>query len=120
MTLTNALATVAVRDIAAARDWYAKLFDRAPTTQPMQGLLEWSFSKGGWMQVFEDKDNAGHSSVTLAESDLRARLRDLEKKGIRIGPTSEGDKVSTAIVTDPDGNRIVFAQGKDAAHGSTG
>ena len=118
MSLINALAGVAVKDLETSIGWYQDLFDRAPDIRPMAGLAEWQFDRGGWIQVFEDKVRAGSSSVTLAESDLPTRLAALKKKGIRIGATTIGDAVSTAIIADPDGNQIVFAQGKDAVHRS--
>jgi catechol 2,3-dioxygenase-like lactoylglutathione lyase family enzyme len=119
MTLINALAGIAVSDLEKSVGWYKTLFGRGPDIRPMAELAEWEFDRGGWVQVFEDKSRAGHSSVTLAESDLGSRLADLKAKGIRIGPTTDGDKVSTAIIADPDGNQIVFAQGKDEIHRST-
>ena len=43
-------------------------------------------------------------------------MADLKAKGIPIKSTVSGDSVALAIIADPDGNQIVFAQGKDAAH----
>ena len=118
MTVINALAGIAVIDIAAATAWYQRLFGRAPDERPMAGLAEWRFDNGGWIQVFEDKKRAGSSSVTFAENDFDQRLKDLEAKDIPIGPTSRSDMVQTAIIADPDGNQIVFAQGHDHLHRS--
>jgi len=110
MAVTNVLAGVAVRDLAGAIDWYGRLLGRGPDTQPMEGLAEWSFRDGGWMQVFEDEGRAGRSSVTLVEDDLDGRLADLAAKAIEVMSTSESDMVKVAIVRDPDGNLVVFAQ----------
>lgn len=110
MAVTNALAGVAVRKLAVAIDWYGRVLDRAPDTQPMEGLAEWAFPSGGWLQVFEDETRAGRSSVTLVEDDLDARLADLAAKGVAVQSTSESDMVKVAIVRDPDGNLVVFAQ----------
>ncbi|HEY4202225.1 MAG TPA: VOC family protein [Devosiaceae bacterium] len=119
MTVTNALAGIAVKNLDTAISWYGKLLDRSPDSRPMDGLAEWHFETGGWMQVFKDDKRAGHSSVTFAENDLTRRLRDLESKGIRVGPITDSDVIKTAIITDPDGNQIVFAQGMDENHRST-
>ena len=118
MTVINALAGIAVTDINAAKACYQRLLDRAPDEQPMAGLAEWRFDNGGWIQVFEDKKRAGYCSVTFAENDFDKRLSDLEAKGIKVGPTTRSDVVKTAIIADPDGNQLVFAQGHDHVHRS--
>ena len=60
--------------------------------------------------MFQDKTRAGSSSVTLAVSDLDEQLRHLEAEGIKIGKTTNVDIVKTALVSDPDGNQLVFAE----------
>lgn len=110
MAVTNALAGVAVKELAGAIDWYSRLLDRQPDTQPMEGLAEWAFRDGGWMQVFEDEARAGRSSITLVEDDLDARLADLAAKDIAVQSTSESENLKVALVRDPDGNLVVFAQ----------
>ena len=105
MSIRNALAGVAVRDLGASLQWYEHLLDET-AFRPMKEVGEFRFERGGSLQVFEDTRRAGASSVTLAVSDLDEQLDDLKRKGI---PT---DQVSTAVIQDPDGNQIVFA----AAH----
>ena len=112
MTTRNALAGVAVGNLDAAICWYARLLGRQHDLQPMKEVAEWEFSGGGWIQVFQDSGRAGASSVTLVETDVEARIADLEAKGIPVKATSRSDTVALAIVADPDGNQIVFAQGK--------
>jgi len=116
MTTRNALAGVAVGDLTSAIGWYAKLLGRKPDLQPMKEVAEWEFAGGGWIQVFQDSGRAGASSVTLVETDVEARIADLKAKGIPIKSASSGESVAIAIIADPDGNQIVFAQGKDPAH----
>lgn len=110
MAVTNALAGIAVKELAGAIAWYSLLLDQRPDTQPMEGLAEWAFRDGGWMQVFEDGARAGRSSITLVEDNLDWRLADLEAKGIAIESTSTSETVKVAILRDPDGNLVVFAQ----------
>jgi hypothetical protein len=76
----------------------------------MSEVAEWKFNGGSWIQVFEDPERAGRSSVTLVERDLDDRLSELRSKTIEIRSTSDGESVRTAIVDDPDGNQLVFAQ----------
>jgi len=107
---TNVLAGIAVQDLDEAIDWYERLLDRAPDARPMSEVAEWKFDKGGWLQVFADSTRAGRSSATLVEDDLDARLSDLRAKAIDVRSTSDGESVKTAIVDDPDGNQLVFAE----------
>jgi hypothetical protein len=116
MTTRNALAGVAVGNLASAIGWYARLLGRQPDLRPMTDAAEWEFSDGGWIRVFQDSGRAGASSVTLVETDVEARIADLKAKGIAIKQASNTDSVAVAIVVDPDGNQIVFAQGKGPAH----
>jgi predicted enzyme related to lactoylglutathione lyase len=110
MSITNALAGVAVRDLSAAVPWYERLFDRSADTRPMPEVAEWRFARGGWIQVFHDEERAGSSSVTLAVSDLDNLLDELEKKGVSVETTTSTKMVKTAILHDPDGNQIVLAE----------
>ncbi|MBI3197382.1 MAG: VOC family protein [Rhodospirillales bacterium] len=116
MTTRNALAGVAVGNLASAIGWYVRLLGRQPDLRPMTDSAEWEFSDGGWIRVFQDSGRAGASSVTLVETDVEARIADLKAKGIAIKQASNSDSVALAIVVDPDGNQIVFAQGKGPAH----
>ena len=111
MSISNALAGVAVRDLSASLRWYEHLLDET-AFRPMKEVGEFHFERGGSLQVFEDSQRAGASSVTLAVTDLDEQLDDLKKKGIPTDQVNRTDQVSTAIIQDPDGNQIVFA----AAH----
>jgi hypothetical protein len=116
MSIRNALAGVAVKDLKAATAWYGKLIGREPDTRPMSEVVEWQFSTGGWLQVFEDKKRAGSSSVTFVENDFNARLNDLKAATFRVESLTQSDIINVAIIHDPDGNQIVFAQGKGEKH----
>lgn len=110
MSFHNALAGVAVRDMPAALAFYERLLGRAADSHPMPEVAEWHFERGGWVQVFEDAERAGASSVTLAVDDLDATVRRLEGEGMLLGERSDGALVRTAFVFDPEGNRIVLAE----------
>jgi hypothetical protein len=112
MALINVLAFIAVRDIEEGARWYKMLLGREPDTQPMKGLAEWQFEAGGWLQVNENKQLAGRSSVTFVETDLDDRIKKLKKAGIEPKSVLRGDQISVVIITDPNGNQVVFAQGK--------
>lgn len=109
MSIMNALASVAVKDLNAAAQWYEKLFGRPPS-RPMPELAEWRFERGGWLQVYQLPERAGSGSFTLAISDMDAEVHHLESLNIGLGPQSSGKAVKTLMITDPDGNHIAFAQ----------
>ncbi|MBC7978066.1 MAG: VOC family protein [Myxococcales bacterium] len=109
MPINNVLAGVAVRNLDAAQRWYEQVL-AAPGSRPMNEVVEWTLAGGGALQVFEDADRAGKSSITLAVSDLDAQIAALDQAKIQIGKRSASDAVKIAIVEDPDGNRIVFAE----------
>ena len=69
----------------------------------MEGLAEWKLADGGRIQVFQDKDRAGSSSVTFLVSGLDDQFAELKAKGISIERTTTSDYVKTATVTDPAG-----------------
>jgi hypothetical protein len=120
MEVINVLAGVAVSDLNKSGPWYEQLFGRPPDTMPMEGVLEWEFEKGGWLQVFQVEDGAGSSFFTLVENNVDHRVKDLKAKGIEM-VSSTGSDADAVIMTirDPDGNQIVFAQGLDQVHRST-
>ena len=112
MTINNALASLAVRDIASARDWYQKLLGQVGS-MPMPEVVEWTFPGGGGLQVYALAQRAGHGSCTLAVKDIEAIVCTLEALGIDTSQRTSSNRVKTVMVTDPDGNHIAFAQAID-------
>lgn len=119
MTISNALASVAVKDIQVAAQWYAKVIGRAADSMPMPELAEWKFPSGGWLQVYALPERAGSCSCTLAVSNIDEEAARLEKLGVATG-NQMGEQVKVYMVKDPDGNSIAFAQSpnKTASHDS--
>lgn len=113
MAINNVLAGVAVRDLDASQRWYEQVLT-SPGARPMKEVAEWKLPDGGALQVFQDAERAGKSSITLAVSDLDAQVSALKRANIAIGTQTANDAVKTAIVEDPDGNRIVLAQALSA------
>ena len=48
MTITKALAGMAVEDLAEAMNFYERLFGRAPDARPISDVAEWKLPGGGW------------------------------------------------------------------------
>jgi hypothetical protein len=112
MSIINALASVAVRDLNAAVKWYAALLRKAPT-KPMPEVAEWSFERGGSLQVYQLPERAGSGSFTLAVSNMEEEVARLKELNIDTSQRTSGERVKTLMITDPDGNHIAFAEATD-------
>lgn len=113
MLIDNALASVAVKDIHAATDWYERLIGKPADFKPMPEVAEWTFARGGGLQLYQLAERAGHGSFTFAVeriADVIARAQDL---GIDTRRQASSEKVRTLMINDPDGNRIAFAEALD-------
>ena len=110
--ITNALASLAVRDLSASSRWYEKLL--GPGNQPMSDVFEWQFERGGGLQVYEAPERAGQGSCTLIVSDIDEIAQRLHDTG--AAPDAEpvrNDRVDTVMIQDLDGNSIALAMPKD-------
>jgi len=113
MSIKNALASVAVKDLNSSVKWYEKVLGKPPDSRPMPEVAEWKFERGGWLQVYQLPDRAGRGSFTLAVTSLADHVVQLEKLGINTGQRSSGGQVKTLMITDLDGNHIAFAEAID-------
>ena len=112
MTITNALASVAVQDIKAAVRWYQKVIGRPADSTPTPEMAEWKFPNGGGLQVYALPERAGSCSCTLAVASIDVKAARLEKLGVATGARM-GEQVKVFMVKDPDGNSIALAQSPD-------
>lgn len=110
MTIKAALAGIAVFNLEESLVWYERLLGRAPDRRPMANLAEWHFAGGGGIQIFEDSERGGTSSVTLVDTDIDERMDQLKKLDISIRSTSNSAIARICMIGDPDGNQIVFAE----------
>ena len=113
MSINNAIASLAVKDLSVAVEWYEALLERAADSRPMAEVAEWKFPHGGWLQVYQAPERAGNGSVTLAVSDLKGFVQRLEKLGIDTSQRTSSPKVKTVMIVDPDGNHVAFAEAFD-------
>jgi len=110
LTITNALAGIAVDNIADALDFYEGLFGRPADARPMADHAEWKLPGGGWVQVHADADRAGASVLTLVVDDLAEELGRLSLHGLNPVSKAMGDFFKTAKFRDGDGNTITLSQ----------
>jgi len=113
MSINNALASVAVKDLSSAVKWYETLFGRPADSRLMPGVAEWKFERGGWLQVYQLAERAGSGSFTLAVSSIEEQVAHLERLSINTKQRTSAEKVKTLMITDPDGNHIAFAEAID-------
>lgn len=65
MSIENALASLAVKNLRVAAKWYEKVFGRAADSTPMPEVTEWKFGRGGCLQVYELHDRLVMVMLTL-------------------------------------------------------
>jgi hypothetical protein len=110
MSITNALASIAVRDIGNSIRWYRGLLGRNADLAPVPQVAEWQFEQGGSLQIYELTERAGGSSATLCVSSVEDQIANLRKIGIDPGsPMIAGDE-KILMIKDPHGNSIAFVE----------
>jgi catechol 2,3-dioxygenase-like lactoylglutathione lyase family enzyme len=120
LTNTDAIATLPVRNIEAARKFYEDTLGLKQTRSEEPGVLGYKSGKASVL-VYESQ-YAGTNKATAATwavKDLEGVVRDLKAKGIRFehydmpGATRQGDihgsgKTRAAWFKDPDGNILAL------------
>ena len=96
--------------ISESRLWFEKFFGRAPDAEPMPGLSEWHHQKAAGLQLFENSKNAGHGTLTVIVSNLKAEHSRIDALGLKPGPIEAATTTSLVRLHDPDGNLVVLAQ----------
>jgi predicted enzyme related to lactoylglutathione lyase len=112
MPIDNALASVAVKDLAVAERWYRRLLGRAGS-KPMPEVIEWKFPSGGGLQVYDLAERAGRCSFTLVVRDIESEIKKLDGMGVDTSKRTSTHQVKTVMITDPDGNHIALAEAAD-------
>jgi predicted enzyme related to lactoylglutathione lyase len=110
MSIDNAIASLAVKDLTSAVKWFEALLRRTADSRPMPEVADWKFPRGGWLQVYQLPERAGSGSCTLAVSDIEEVVARVETLGIDATQRSSSAKVKTLMIVDPDGNHIAFAE----------
>ncbi|HEU5484090.1 MAG TPA: VOC family protein [Microlunatus sp.] len=75
----------------------------------MAGLLEWHLAGSFGVQVWLDPSRAGKSAMVIDESDLDGLSTRLTADGIDHGGPQPGGGARVLILSDPDGNHVVFS-----------
>jgi predicted enzyme related to lactoylglutathione lyase len=100
----------AVADLAAALPFYEALFGRVADLEPHDGERCWRLSASCWVVVVVDARRAGGGNSTMLVADLDAWLGVWAERGVAVDSIEEVGGGRKAIVIDPDGNALGFAQ----------
>ena len=110
MAISNALASVAVKNLQESRRWYEQLFGRPPDNQPMAEVVEWKFEGGGALQVYQLAERAGRGSATFVVTNIDEHRAKLAQLSATFPDIIEGGPFRVIMIKDPDGNSLAFAQ----------
>jgi hypothetical protein len=110
MSIRNAIASIAVKDLKTSLPWYERLVGRGPDRTDEAGAVEWVFEQGGRLQLNQQPARAGQSSLTLAVGNLDSEVLQLNKWGIASGDVIRTSYDRTLVIEDPDGNSITLAE----------
>ncbi|GAA3555121.1 hypothetical protein GCM10022235_23840 [Kribbella ginsengisoli] len=112
MMFKAVLAVIPVHELGPAAQWYESFFGRPADQQPMDTLAEWHLSEFGVVQVFQDPDRAGRTSVNFAVDDLDTTLSTLAGSGITATDPQivSSGRQRLATTTDADGNTLGLIQ----------
>jgi catechol 2,3-dioxygenase-like lactoylglutathione lyase family enzyme len=98
-----------VRDLAAARPWYERLFGE-PSFFPNDSEAVWTLADDRSVYVVEQAGGAGNSVVTLFLDDLDARVAAVAARGLEPDERlTYSNGVRKVVYRDPDGNELGFA-----------
>jgi predicted enzyme related to lactoylglutathione lyase len=119
----DAVATVAVKDLKAAKKFYGDTLGLKPTPVPEPEVL--NYKSGNSTVLVYKSQFAGSNkatSVTWIVDDVEGTVKDLKAKGVSFehydfpGMTRKGDihiagKSKAAWIKDPDGNILAVVSG---------
>jgi hypothetical protein len=112
MAIATIFAQVSCSNLETSARWYETLFGKPPARRPMPGLAEWQFTDSAEVQLYEQKEHAGHSTLTLGVLPLEPERKRLAEAGLAPGPIEEAKDFFIVRLRDPDQNLVVLASGK--------
>ena len=74
-----------------------------PWLSPMPRLAEWHLTDSAELQLYEAKEHAGHSTLTLGVLPLEPERARLVAAGLDCGPIEPADHFYIMRMRDPDG-----------------
>ena len=106
----NAIVEIQVSDPARSRDWYSRLFGKAPDLEPFPGNVEFKVG-GARVQIVAEKPQPTSWNLQIEVNDLTSERQRLQEQGIEATEIKGVPKVISYFdVKDPDGNRMRWFQ----------
>jgi hypothetical protein len=78
----------------------------------MDGLAEWQFTDSAEVQLYENKANAGKSTLTIGVLPLEPEHQRLCQQGLEPGSIESTKSFFIMRINDPDGNLIVMVSAR--------
>jgi hypothetical protein len=111
MALHKIYAQLSCSNLENSKEWFGKLFGRAPDAEPMDGLAEWHQGDAGF-QLFQNAEHAGKGTLTLIVSSLAEEQVRVDDAGLEPSGVQGADYVNIIRLRDPDNNLVVMAEPK--------
>lgn len=103
------LAGIPVTDLAAAIDWYGRLFGDDKPFIPNDTEAVWDLAEDRSVYVALYPERAGHAMVGLYVDDLDARIELAASRGVHpISSEAYDNSVRRVVFRDADGNEFAF------------
>jgi predicted enzyme related to lactoylglutathione lyase len=106
----EAITVITVGDIAKSREWYSRLFGKAPDLEPFPGNVEYRIG-GAWVQITGGAVKPSSWTLTLEVSDLTHERERLRRSGIEATEIKTVPNIISYFdLSDPDGNAMRWFQ----------
>jgi catechol 2,3-dioxygenase-like lactoylglutathione lyase family enzyme len=112
MPIETIFAHVSCSNLEESEKWYAKVFGREADRHPMDHLAEWHFTDSAEVQLFEDAEKAGSSTLTLGVLPMDPEVERMRNSGLKVGEVGQADDYYILRMRDPDGNLVVLASAR--------
>ena len=101
-----------VRNLAAAQDFYDRVFGKPPAFFPNDEEAVWEVAEHRYLYVLLDAEHAGDGLVTLFAEDLDAVAGEISARGLEPAERETyGNGVRKLTYRDPDGNELGIGGG---------
>lgn len=111
MDVRNVTVGLPVSDLAAAKEWYQRVFALPePELEPAEGVVEFQLGTI-WLQLGEEPTTRSGAQVVtrFGVDDVAAERERLVGLGVEVGPLEHvPDAVDYVDFLDPDGNQLSF------------
>ena len=111
MAYRHVFTGAAVADLGSALAWYEQLAGRPPDLVPNENEAVWHLTETASIYVVGDEDRAGRGLLTVFVADLERHVAELEARGLTTATIETVPGLfRKAVITDPVGNVITFAE----------